>query len=74
MGVGKTLVFFACWYSLEHFDGHVMLSSKTSKVPLYQGMGAFIGGFKDDVDGGHPMIFYPQSSKKNVNTYLSGGV
>jgi hypothetical protein len=74
VGVGKTLVSFACWYSLQHFDGHVMLSSKSSKVPLYQAMGAMHGGFQDDGDGGHPMIFYPTSSKKNVDTYLSGGV
>ncbi|MED1865857.1 hypothetical protein P4V41_20610 [Fictibacillus nanhaiensis] len=74
VGVGKTLVSFACWYSLEHFDGHVMLSSKSSKVPLYLGMGALHGGFQSEEEGGHPMIFYPQSSKKNVERYLLGGV
>lgn len=67
--VGKTLIAFACWYSLKDSktDGYVEFTSKSNKIPLYQSLGARGKGYND-------MIFYPEDSLKMVATYLKGGV
>ncbi|TCN21202.1 GNAT family N-acetyltransferase [Mesobacillus foraminis] len=67
-GVGRCLIAFACQYSLDKgFDGFVGLTSKTSKFPFYESMGA-IHTF------GQQYMFNDIASQKLVKTYFPGGV
>lgn len=67
--IGKTLVAFACWYSLKGplTEGYVEFTSKSSKLMMYASLGAKDKGHQD-------MMFYPENSFDLVAKYLEGGV
>ncbi|MBT2757909.1 hypothetical protein J7E71_18690 [Mesobacillus foraminis] len=68
LGVGRCLIAFACQYSLDKgFDGYVGLTSKTSKFPFYESMGA-IHTF------GQRYMFNDIASQQITRTYFPGGV
>lgn len=69
IGIGKTLIAFACWYSLKDpiTEGYVEFTSKTSKMQLYFSLGAKDKGHQD-------LVFYPKDSLNVVAKYLHGGV
>lgn len=67
-GVGRCLIAFACQYSIDKgYDGYVGLTSKTSKFPFYESMGAF-------PTFGQCYMFNHLASQNLVQTYFPGGV
>lgn len=68
MGIGKCLVAFACQYSLENrLDGFVELTSKSSKLNLYEGLGG-------TVTHGRSVMFDDAVAKQLSQAYFKGGI
>ncbi|RIW32547.1 hypothetical protein D3H55_13260 [Bacillus salacetis] len=68
INVGRVLIAFACWYSLDKgFDGYVGLTSKSSKYLFYFSMGA------KQTFGQH-FMFDNAAASKLVEQYFPGGV
>ncbi|MCM3067122.1 hypothetical protein M3568_11895 [Priestia flexa] len=75
IGVGRCLIAFACQYSLDNgFDGYVGLAAKTSKMELYESMGAMaVNGYGFDT-GAQGYMFTQGAALNIVKEYFPGGV
>ncbi|MCC5803811.1 hypothetical protein [Rossellomorea vietnamensis] len=68
INVGRVLIAFACWYSIEKgYDGYVGLTSKSSKYPFYESLGA-------QLTYGQHFMFDDIAAERLVKIYFPGGV
>ncbi|MDT0160617.1 MULTISPECIES: hypothetical protein [Bacillus] len=68
INVGRILIAFACWYSIDKgYDGYVGLTSKSSKYPFYMSMGA-------RQTFGQYIMFDDIAASRLVKQYFPGGV